>query len=221
MSGLSNLVMWKQPWNSDAESTFRQALAQVGASIQELPSQQWNSSSSTIGGIRDYLVSYLAPASNTWSSVNLHLNSNLAESLSAELSRLAASPAIIVREYDETAWGYCIFEAGVLRNCFWNIPWVVEVLPESCAGDVDLVSSLFGVPANSVAPYLMQFPDNGPEGKAFDNDQFALNNPWVRIDFMRRLGLAYPEPGRAPFGRYVLIKESNRTPLNIANAHER
>jgi hypothetical protein len=30
--------------------------------------------------------------------------------------------------------------------------------------------------------------------KAFQDDEFLLNDAWVRVDFMRRMGILYPEP---------------------------
>src|SRR5215469_14811054 len=99
MGGLSSQIVWKQPWNPEAESALRQALASQRCAIRELPSQQREASSRTIGGIRDIMASYLAPAAASWSSVLLHHNSLVAEPVAAELSRLISGPAIAILEY--------------------------------------------------------------------------------------------------------------------------
>jgi len=208
MGGMSSQVMWKQAWSPAAESTLAQALASQRCSIRELSSQQWDAKAASIGGVRDYMTSYLAPASAEWSSAMLHLNSLVGEPLAFELSRLIARPAIVFLEYDQAAWGYCLFEGGSLLDRFWNIPDAVETPPEECAGKIDIVSRVFGVPADSIAPYIHHVTEF--DVKAFDGDEFTLGDHWVRVDFMRRLGLVYPNPGRVAGGRHVKIEESRR-----------
>ena len=138
----------------------------------------------------------------------LHLNSLLGEQLASELSRLIAGPAIVFLEYDQAAWGYSLFDRGSLLDRFWSIPDVVETPPQECAGSVPVVSHVFCVAAESVAPYICHVTDF--DAKAFDEDQFKLGDHWVRVDFMRRLGLAYPSPGQVAGGRHVKIEESRR-----------
>ena len=67
--------------------------------------------------------------------------------------------------------------------------------------------SVFAVPLEMVAPYVQHVENLDPESKAFDDDEFTLGDHWVRVDFMRRLGLLYPNPGKVPGGRYVRIDE--------------
>src|ERR1051325_6568773 len=97
MGGMSSQIIWKQGWSPDAESVLRQALASQYCTVRELSSQQWDASTATIGGVRDHMTSYLAPASASWSSVMLHLNSLAAEPVAAELSPLLRGPGIAGR----------------------------------------------------------------------------------------------------------------------------
>jgi len=136
----------------------------------------------------------------------LHLNASIGEALAAELSRLIGGPAILFLEYDQAAWGYCLFEGGALLNRFWSIPDAVEMPPDECVGDATTISRLFDVPADSLAPYIRYVSD--PNAKAFDDDEFTLGDHWVRVDFMRRLGLAYPNPGQVAGGRHIRIEEA-------------
>jgi hypothetical protein len=140
----------------------------------------------------------------------LHLNSLVAEPVAAELSRLISGPAIAVMEYDQAAWGYTLFESGQLRDRFWSLPDVVETPPDECAGSVDAVALAFGVPAESITPYIRHVTEDDYETKVFDDDEFALGDHWVRVDFMRRLGIPYPSPGLVAGGRYVQIQEARR-----------
>ena len=140
----------------------------------------------------------------------LHLNTLAAEPVAAELSRLTGGPAIAVLEYDQAAWGYCLFESGKLLDRFWSLPGAVETPPEECLGSVPTVARVFGVPAESITPYIHYVTEDDYETKAFDDDEFALGDHWVRVDFMRRLGISYPSPGQVANGRYVQIEERRR-----------
>ena len=209
--GMSSQVLWQQTLEPNGRSTLEQALAVIRCTVHELPSQEWESSTGTIGGIRDSRASYLSPASPTWSSVLLHLNSLVAEPLAQELSRLSGGLGLAVLEYDQDAWGYVLFKDGSLLDQFWNIPEAVEVEPEDYRGHADVVSSAFAVPLETVRPYLRRMTDDSSTEKAFDDDKFELGNHWVRVDFMRRLRLNYPHPGQTVGGRYLRIEEKVRS----------
>jgi hypothetical protein len=210
MGGMSSQIIWKQTWNPAVEAILRQALTSQRCTLRELPSQEWDASTATIGGIRDYKTSYLAAASDSWSSVMLHLNTLVAEPVAAELSRLTNGPAIALLEYDQAAWGYCLFESGKLLDRFWSLPDVVETPAEECFGSVPTVARVFGIPAESIAPYIRHVTEDDYQIKAFEDDEFALGDHWVRVDFMRRLGIPYPNPGQVAGGRFVQIEEGRR-----------
>lgn len=210
MGGMSSQIIWKQAWSPDAESVLRQALASLACSLRELSSQRWESSTATIGGIRDHMTSYLAPVASSWSSVMLHLNSLVAEPVAAELSRLTSGPAIAVLEYDQAAWGYSLFESGELLDRFWSLPDAVETPPEECVGSAPTVARVFGVSPESISPYIRHVEEADFDTKAFADDEFTLDDHWVRVDFMRRLGIPYPSPGQVGGGRYVQIQEARR-----------
>ncbi len=204
---MSTQLLWKQPLSPEAESTLLRALAAHGCSMRELPSQQWNSKTASIGGIRDVDTTYLAPASDMWSSAMLHLGSVRGEPLAEELSRLIGGPAIVLFEYDQDTWGYTLFDSGALLDRFWSVPAAVDVSEDECAGNFEVVSSAFGVPSDLIAPYIRHITEFDQGAKAFEDDEFTLSDHWVRVDFMRRLGLTYPAPGEAAGGRFVKIDE--------------
>src|SRR3981081_1899570 len=126
MGGMSSQVIWRQPHDAAAESALRRAVATVQCEMRELPSQQWDASTGSIGGVRDYQCSYLAPAAAEWSSVLLHLNALIGEQLAAELSKLTSAPSIVFSEYDQAAWGYVLFLRGAVSDRFWSVPEIVE-----------------------------------------------------------------------------------------------
>jgi len=207
MGGMSSQVLWKQKWNADAESTLKKALSAKGCSVRDLSTQKYDAKSRTIDGVRDYIASYLAPAADAWSSAMLHLNALVGESLAAELSRSISGPAITILEYDQTTWGYTLFANGNLLDDFWSMPEALDLPPEQHRGNVDVVSSTFAVPRESTAPYIRHVTEIEEDWKAFADDEFALSDHWVRVDFMRRLGLMYPAPGQTPGSKYIKIDE--------------
>jgi hypothetical protein len=181
--------------------------------VRELPSQQWDARTSSIGGVRDYECSYVSPAATEWSSVLLYLDALIGERLAAELSRLLSAPSIVFSEYEQTAWGYALFLDGAESDKFCSVPEIVEADPATVRGTPSRVSRIFSVPESSIAPYLHHLSSERPETpKVFSDDEFTLSDHWVRVDFMRRLGLQYPTPGQAAGGRHIRIVESN-TPV--------
>jgi hypothetical protein len=205
MSSASSQLFWK---STDPEATLRAALAQSNARIQELSSQQWDPNTATIGGIRDYQLCCLAPDAGAWSSLLLHLNSQLADPVATALSTATSAPVVAFYEFDQFAWGFGVFEKGHPLARFWNRPEVVEEDPGDCIVDPNFIARKFGVGVEAVAPYLKHLdPDADEPGKAFSGDEFSLGDHWVRCDLMRRLGLRYPNPGE-PGTRHVFIKES-------------
>jgi hypothetical protein len=113
-------------------------------------------------------------------------------------------------EYDQDTWGYCLFDVGTFLDRFWSDPGAVDTPPEECTGDAEVANSVLGVPSESVAPYIRHVTEDEVELKAFDDDEFPLGDHWVRVDFMRRLGLNYPLPGRAAGGRRVRLWSDKR-----------
>src|SRR4029077_16597617 len=85
----------------------------------------------------------------------------------------------------------------------------VDTPAEDCTGNLEIVSSVLGVAAESVAPYIRHMADGGRRLKAFEDDEYTLGDHWVRVDFLRRLGLSYPSPspGRTDGGRHIRIHE--------------
>ena len=70
----SSHISWK---SIEPESVLRTSLGAVGHSIVEIPSQDWDPKTSTIGGVRDYKLCAIAPRSDDWSFFLLHLNSEI------------------------------------------------------------------------------------------------------------------------------------------------
>jgi hypothetical protein len=191
----SAMIFWKT--NSiDSEIEIKKVLTDLSVEYRDLDSQTWDSETSTIGGIRDYKLSWITVDSNSWTSLMLHLNSTLIDKISQQLSNLTDSPVIAFLEYDQDAWGYCLYQNGQLIDNFWNSHLTVDFPIDKCTADIDLISSKFQVDKELIKPYLIDIANKEDLGKVNENDEFDLDNHWVRVDFMEKLGLYYPESGK-------------------------
>jgi hypothetical protein len=208
MAGLTVHVFWKERFDSAADSTLRRALATLRCEVRELPAQQWDASTGSIGGVRDYKCSYVSPASPEWSSIVLHHNPFIGERLAAELSTLTSAPSIAFSEFGQVTWGYMLFSDGAASDKFWSDPDTVEEDAAAVRGTPALLSGAFGVPESLIAPYLQHISsDFTGDLKVFPDDECELSNHWVRVDFMRRLGLAYPDLKGTAGAHYIQIVE--------------
>jgi hypothetical protein len=203
---LSTQVCWREPWSEVAEAHLRQALAVLGRAVQELPSQEWDRTSLRIAGFRDTELSYVSAAGESWSSIVLHLHALFGEELSRELSKLQPGAVLAVREFEQSCWGYLLVQGGRVLDRFWSQPDVVDEDPGECRGDARRLADAMGVAEQVIARYLVATEAGG---RAYPDDDFPLEDPWVRTDFMRRLGIQHV--GEAPSGRYLLVVDPGLT----------
>jgi len=66
---------------------------------------------------------------------------------------------------------------------------------ESWAGDPARFSEALGVDPETIARYLVAVDPDGEEslGKAFEDDEFEIDDYWVFTDMWRRMGITYPD----------------------------
>jgi hypothetical protein len=113
--------------------------------------------------------------------------------LSAEFGAVSSAMTF----YDGDFWMHVACERGEYRDQFASMPGYfaedpdeVAALRRRWAGSPATLSSLFGRPVDEIAPYLVEPEDL----RAFPDDTFTLDDPWVFVDFWRRLGITYPDP---------------------------
>jgi hypothetical protein len=131
--------------------------------------------------------------------------------LSAELDALASA----VHFYDGQSWSHVVFEGGEVRDRYASDPssMVSEWTPLAEAkrrwtGNPEVVARLFERSVADVAPYFPRHQTGwfvrflkGSRRlgvKAFPEDHAELVDPWVFVDFWRRLGITYPETLDSP-----------------------
>lgn len=192
----SSVIIFWQCDSTLAERDLKSILKELEIEVKDLSTQYFDNKSLTIDGIRDIELSRLSSQSNSWSSLNLRLNSSLTDKICQKLSSQSKSPVIAFLEYDESAWGYCLFQNGKLTDSFWNNHEVVEYSVKECASNINILASAFNVSKSDIEPYLIDISGKENLGKINANDEFELEDPWVRVDFMKQLGFTYPQEGK-------------------------
>jgi hypothetical protein len=111
-----------------------------------------------------------------------------------------------VRVHDGDYWTHTLLNGASLLDRFASVPDYftddadeAAALARAWAGDALIAAEVLGVSVELVAPYLLQLSgDTGNPaadlqlGKAFPDDESELDDPWVFVDFWRRVGIAYP-----------------------------
>ncbi len=138
------------------------------------------------------------------------------ESLAEELSGTAPGPVMVLYMYDGDYWGYLFYQNGAALDQFSSLPdYFGEGSPPDCPGNAELLAKLFGVPADSIAPYVRPWREEAMGGFARQGDQFEIGDCWQLADFLEALGFSYdqlcpPELEREWVDRREFcVKESN------------
>lgn len=151
------------------------------------------------------------PPVNGWTVVNWP--SYFTELAAAEfISRDLAVLCSTVRIHDGDYWSHSLLRNGVtldrfatMPDYFTDDPTEIARLTAKYAGQPAVIAEAVGCPVDDVAPYLVPVDlEDGedeegyyvvePEmGRAFPDDEFELDSPWVFVDFWRRFGPRYPD----------------------------
>lgn len=128
------------------------------------------------------------------------------------ISHTLGTLASTVHIYDGDYWVHRLFRAGEELDRSASTPayWAefdedASRLRAAWTGDAAVVANAVGRAPEGVEPYLTPLTDaDEPPGKAFEDDEFELDDPWVLVDFWRRLGIAYPADSTASAHRLSL-----------------
>jgi hypothetical protein len=65
------------------------------------------------------------------------------------------------------------------------------------AGNAEVLAQYWnGIRAEDVSRYLTTWDPEDPNPlKAYPDDEFSIGSDWQVVDFMKKLGLIYPDPG--------------------------
>jgi len=115
--------------------------------------------------------------------------------LAYELSKIADGTVMSCYIFDNDFWGYYLYDNGEEEDFFCPIPdyfgEVTEEQAKRCMGDEEILSSVFGVPPEILARYLVRWTEDGIEGKACPEDTYGYE-PMQVVDFIHALGFTLP-----------------------------
>ena len=128
------------------------------------------------------------------------------DEVSAKLSVDLKKPVFSFHIHDGDLWMFVLFVNGEEAVKFNPIPFYWEELePEERAkwlpSAADVARFVPNVHAEQLAPYLVEWPEDGLPGKAHPDDEYEYID-WQVVDFMRRLGFRYPDPGQGALYRF-------------------
>ncbi|SHG01971.1 hypothetical protein SAMN05444274_1203 [Mariniphaga anaerophila] len=80
-------IFWKTK-SVNPEIEIKTVLTDMSVEYKDLDSQTWDWENITIGGISESKLSQISVDSNSWASLNLHLNSSLFDKLSKKYIKI-------------------------------------------------------------------------------------------------------------------------------------
>lgn len=131
-----------------------------------------------------------------------------AEQISKHLSKTLNAPVFLFHIHDGDFWMYTFFDRGKKVDHFNPIPdyWGGDLSPHErkrCAGDARKVAKYWpDLKSSTIERYLVSW-QSGSRGqeKAYPDDLYCHHDCRQLIDFMRRLGLAFPlDDNEVPIG---------------------
>ncbi len=123
--------------------------------------------------------------------------------IEAAIALSAATQTLVstMHVYDDQYWVHVLARDGLVLDRFASRPTYFEPTPQEAErlgtrykGDPAITAAALGVDADVLRPYFRHLTDDGPNGRAFPDDEFDLDNTWVLADVWRRMGITYPEP---------------------------
>lgn len=133
-----------------------------------------------------------------------------ADDASRRLSKQLKTAVFSLHIHDGDLWMLFCYENG--KNVAWSNShpdyWFdLEVAEQArCVGDAAVIARLANLPMESIQNYfvLRNHEESLPAGKAYESDEYENCDPWQMLDFMRRVGLVFPEadieqPTKRPF----------------------
>ncbi len=198
-------VFWRQPWGPPALESLRHILESLGLTLRDLPSQALDLHSGTVGGVPITACAFRAPAGPAWSCLHLPGGSSLGERLAEAVVQHTGQPALVVSEHQQTEWTFSLYSTSHPVQHFRS--------GTEAPHRESLCSALSEILQTSTEPfafYLEPLPsDAEPDARAYPDDLFPLRNPWVRIDFLRAIGIIYPIPAQTQYGVFCLLRPPN------------
>jgi hypothetical protein len=135
-----------------------------------------------------------------WPSTSAEAAAEMAQAVSGRLNTVASC----VSAYEDDFWSHLIFDAGRERDRFTSRPDYFEEesgTEHRWISDTATVAGVFGVDAGEITDYLTPLTEDDSDDddrRAHPDDEYALTDSWVFVDFWRRVGITYPDADVPP-----------------------
>lgn len=146
----------------------------------------------------------------------------LADKMTKELSAALRAIAAFVQINRESSWTHLAFASGELRDEFNSFPdaeadafeyitdneFPVDETKARWRGSPERLGRLFGADPAVLASYMVYQGHKSfdPGAKACPDDGHALGDPWIVVDFWKRLGIPWPSDEAAQKSLFNLTK---------------
>ncbi|MEM7272721.1 MAG: hypothetical protein AAF547_06550 [Actinomycetota bacterium] len=130
------------------------------------------------------------------------------------LSQALGCATLTISVHDGDLWSYVLFDRGHPRHRFSTIPDYFEDDdggPRSTSGDaVELAAQLPNVPVERIERYLRPWTADDDGTRAYPEDEFTVGDVWQFTDFLRAIGLDWPDDGDGAAGRSYRLTTERR-----------
>ena len=121
-----------------------------------------------------------------------------------ELSRVLETSSFYFHVHDGDLWMYEFYVNGLQRDQFNTCPDYWEEISEEeklswKGSSAVLAENWLGVNKDEIENYLVDLPyDDDRSHKAYEDDEFDYGDIWQLTDFMKKLGVPYPDDEEDP-----------------------
>ncbi|MDP9796357.1 hypothetical protein J2S43_004869 [Catenuloplanes nepalensis] len=136
-----------------------------------------------------------------WPGTGAEATVEIARVVSLRLGTVASC----VSAFEDDFWSHLVFESGRERDRFTSRPDYFEEesgTEHRWISDPATVAGVFGVETGEITDYLTAVTeedlDADDERRAHPDDEYALTDSWVFVDFWRHLGITYPDADVPP-----------------------
>jgi hypothetical protein len=147
-----------------------------------------------------------------------------ADDVSRRLSNQLKTAVFSLHIHDGDLWMLYAYDNGKEVSWFNSYPdyWfdLEEAEQARCVGDAAVIARLANLPMESIQNYfvLRNHEASLPAGKAYESDEYENCDPWQMLDFMRRVGLPFPEADNEQPAKRPIYLHKKKPPVQAGRA---
>lgn len=138
---------------------------------------------------------------------------NVNEAVVKILSKEICAPVMFIYIYDGDGWGYFYCEDGIIKDFFSVCPEATRgTSPEKYKDSAKFIAERFHINVNKIINYFKIWTDELIEDEvvAYEDDEFVYGDCWQMADFMKRLGILFPNSNDNTKNKKAVSKEEKQ-----------